>query len=598
MKTEVVRVLATALTAALWAGASSASAAQCHLHKLFDLPVTLEGQTAVVSAKINGQDVRFEVDSGAYYSSVTPEAAKRLGLEYVGGLQSMEGVGGREHGGVANAKDFVFAGVPLKDIEFLVAGREFHPRTVGLLGENVLGLADVEFDLANGVMRFFRPDGCFGVDLAYWANHADNAVPIDAYVALTHPHITGRAMVNGHPIKVMFDTGFSVSMLSRAAAERAGVQMDGADVKPAGMVSGLGRGVVEAWTAPIASFKIGDEEIKNTRLVVGKLDGIDVDMFLGMDFFLSHRIFLARSQDKLYFTYNGGPVFRVDQPPAPAGGAADQAAADDAPRTADGWGRRGDALMSRREYDAALDAFTKAVELEPKAPGRYIDRARARLAAGRGALAMADLDHALELKPGDETALTLRGEIFLNNDDLVRAEADFAAAATAAPDDASLQLRIAQAYEWRGRYEPAISHYDAWIGAHPKDESLWQALNGRCWARAMLGRDLDKALADCDAAVGKAPSNSAVFDSRGLVRLRLGRFKEAIADYDMALELQPKLAWSLYGRGLAKKRLGRTAEGEADIQAAVALNPDLPKQAGKIGLVDAASPAPAAKPAA
>ena len=31
---------------------------------------------------------------------------------------------------------------------------------VGVLGQNVLGIADMEYDLANGVIRLMRPDGC------------------------------------------------------------------------------------------------------------------------------------------------------------------------------------------------------------------------------------------------------------------------------------------------------------------------------------------------------------------------------------------------------------------------------------------------------
>jgi hypothetical protein len=37
------------------------------------------------------------------------------------------------------------------------------------------------------------------------------------------------------------------------------------------------------------------------------------DMLLGMDFFLSHHVFIARSQNVIYLTYNGGPIF----PPPP-----------------------------------------------------------------------------------------------------------------------------------------------------------------------------------------------------------------------------------------------------------------------------------------
>ena len=34
-------------------------------------------------------------------------------------------------------------------------------------------------------------------------------------------------------------------------------------------------------------------------------------MLAGADFFLSHRMFVSSTQHKLYFTYNGGPVFKL-----------------------------------------------------------------------------------------------------------------------------------------------------------------------------------------------------------------------------------------------------------------------------------------------
>jgi hypothetical protein len=33
-------------------------------------------------------------------------------------------------------------------------------------------------------------------------------------------------------------------------------------------------------------------------------------MIIGADFFMAHRIYVARSQGKIYFTYKGGPVFQ------------------------------------------------------------------------------------------------------------------------------------------------------------------------------------------------------------------------------------------------------------------------------------------------
>ena len=66
---------------------------------------------------------------------------------------------------------------------------------------------------------------------------------------------------------------------------------------------------------PVDNFTIGQEEIHNTRLSVGELDLSIGDMLLGADFFLSHRIYVANSQHKLYFTYNGGPVFNLGAKP-------------------------------------------------------------------------------------------------------------------------------------------------------------------------------------------------------------------------------------------------------------------------------------------
>ena len=93
---------------------------------------------------------------------------------------------------------------------------------------------------------------------------------------------------------------------------KAGIKIDSPGVVPAGVFFGFGRGTVQTYVAPVSVFKIGDEEIRNTRLLLGDTDLQDADMLIGADFFLSggSRVFTwANSQDKLYFSYNGGPVF-------------------------------------------------------------------------------------------------------------------------------------------------------------------------------------------------------------------------------------------------------------------------------------------------
>jgi tetratricopeptide (TPR) repeat protein len=353
-------------------------------------------------------------------------------------------------------------------------------------------------------------------------------------------------------------------------------------------MSGIGHKVVETWTVPVEGFAIGDEQIKNTRLMVGKLDLGDIDMILGADFFLSHRLYVARSQNKLYFSYNGGGVFRLDAPPRIEGGQpASSTGGADTPQNADTLGHEGLALMARHDYAGALKLFDKAVTLEPKTPNRYLERARAYEALGKRDLAMGDIEEALKLKPDDVAALIDRGAIEVAAGDLAHAEADFTAARKATHGDNHLDLFVAAIYERHHHWAEALTYYDAWIAQHAKDDQIWQALNDRCWARAMLGKDLDKALDDCNASIKRGPRNSPALDSRAMVYLRMGRLHEALDGFNAALGLQPKLAWALFGRGLTELKLGMQAKGDADIAAALALSPSLEATAKEIGLIEA-----------
>src|ERR1700723_3738442 len=141
----------------------------------------------------------------------------------------------------------------------------------------------------------------------------------------------------------MFDTGSWASVLSLKAAARAGVKTDTAGGVDAGSSTGIGRGSVKNYIAPFSSFKIGDnEEIKNARLRIADFDLEEGDMLLGAAFFLSHHVYVANSQHRLYITYTGGPVFNLSKS-ASAGGtdAPETKNQDDEPADAAAFARRG-----------------------------------------------------------------------------------------------------------------------------------------------------------------------------------------------------------------------------------------------------------------
>jgi tetratricopeptide (TPR) repeat protein len=593
------RLLAVAGPLLALAALPTAAFADCTLAKLAELPVTMQGLRPVVPVKINGTDARLIVDSGAFYSMLSPGSAAelQLRLEAPPYALRLSGIGGSTETRITTVKDFMLDTIPVHHVQFIVGGNEFNG-AVGLLGQNVLRIADVEYDLAAGAIRLLRPKGCRRETLAYWAKSGPvSVIDIEPTNAL-YPHTIGTAYLNGTRIQVMFDSGSDASLLTLHAAERAGVKPDGPGVIPAGFSRGIGERLVQTWIGPFASFKLGDEEIRNTHLRIGDTPrAADADMLLGIDFFLSHRIYVSNDQSKVYFTYNGGKVFNLTTTPqkpaqsAPsaagpdtAGASAPAEAAGAEPASAAEYSRRGTAFAARRDFEHALADLTRACELAPEEPAYFYQRGVAHRSNGQPDLALTDFDQALTLKPDDLEALMARAALRLSRGDAAGAGADLDAADRVAAKEADLRLALGEYYERSGQITRAIAQYDLWIAAHRGEIKFAAALNSRCWARARLGQELDKALDDCNAAVRIDPKVAQFLDSRGLVWLRRGDYKRSKADYDAALSLQPKLAWSLYGRGLDQLRLGNASAGQADIAAATALWPKIAEEAGKYGI--------------
>jgi tetratricopeptide (TPR) repeat protein len=396
--------------------------------------------------------------------------------------------------------------------------------------------------------------------------------------------------------------GAATSMLSLSDAERAGVSLTSPGVVKSGRMRGLGSRAVETWIGPFASFKIGDEEIKNTRLRIGDTS-MDSDMLIGTDFFLSHRIYVASSQHKVYFTFNGGPVFNLDDRPPPGAAPEDESPTTTAdapqppvpegtPTDAAGFSRRGAAFAARRDYQHALEDLTRACELAPTEPEYFYERGRAYLGNRQPAMAVADFDQVIKLKPDHIPALVTRAGMNMarleqggKGFDATEVLADLnKASATAAKED-DVHLELGTLYSRLGAFGPAIAQYDMWLDTHPKEPRTPEAYASRCRSRAMIGLELDKALSDCNRAVRARDDTPFFLDSRGLVHLRMGNYDKAIADYDAELKIQPKNPWALYGRGLAQLKKGQKAEGEAQIAAAKAAGPRIVAEAERRGLI-------------
>ncbi len=575
--------------AAWWlACAPPAVAAECHLQRM-EIPVRMVGARPVVTVGLNGTDFPLLLDSGAFFSMLTESTARQLNLP----LRSLNGVRVEGYTGRIAARRTEVAkvslnGVVLSDMEFIVGGNELGNGIAGLLGRNVLSATDTEYDLANGLLRMVLPKGdCRDAMLATWAGEAP-VVVVPLASRAGDRSLQVDVLVNGRKVRAEMDTGAPHSTLKKSVALAAGVAE--ADLKPAGRTGGGGAGSAALWRAPVATFELGGEKVSGNLLYVDDADNLGVEMLLGLDYFLSHHIYVSRLQKKVYVTWNGGPVFSGNRPSAanaePYAAPPAEVAADDA----DGLARRGQAAAARGDFARALEDLDRACALAPQAAPYFLARARVLGALGRAPAALQDLDRALQIDFDLHEARVLRVPLRDGRRDRAGALADLQLLDGALPASAGLRADMADHYARMDQPEQALRQWELWMPSHANDRRRVKVFNERCWLRTRLAQDLAAALEDCKASVALEDHNAHAHDSLGWTWLRLGEPERAARSFDRALELDGQQAWSHYGRGLARLRTGPADEAARDLAAARRLQPDIDEKVVKAGFEAAPRP--------
>lgn len=586
--------LLPALVLSLWGAAPLQARAGCQLQQM-DIPVHMVGRRPVATLMLNGTPVQLLVDSGAFFSFLSPATAEQLKLRTrsLPWGMTIEGYTGKVAAQRTRVEKVGLQGAELSDVEFVVGGNELGDGIQGLLGRNILAAADTEYDLAHGWVKLSFPKGdCEKNSFAYWAGDAPVVV-----VPLEDDKRTDLAMrvevqVNGKPVMALLDTGATSTSLSLKTARRSGIRDQ--DMKPDGRTGGAGEGLVRSWTAQVASFELGGEKIVNNTLGVDDVHGSDQGVLIGLDYFLSHRIYVSRLQRQMYVTWNGGPVFARNQAAEAAADARFAAAPAALPNDdADALARRGAAAIAAGNHSRALEDLNRACELAPGVASYFFARARLHLAMDNQQAALADLDESLRLDPALSQARLRRAWLRLVLDDQEGARADLAPLDASLPTSSDSRSSMAELYARLGLVPEALRQFDLWVGSHARDNHMASVLNNRCWLRTRLNLDLPLALKDCTEAVDRDDGSASYRDSLAWTYLRLGEPQKARKAFDRAIDMKPQ-AFSHYGRALALLRLNDKTGAEKDLAIARRLQPEIDAEVQREGF----EPAPASPPTA
>jgi hypothetical protein len=198
---------------------------------------------------------------------------------------------------------------------------------VALIGRDLLMQHDLEINLPDNDIKVLQPQGCTEPQLVYWDKpYSQTRLEGDG---TSRPAILVNVLLNGRVTRALVDSGTPHSIVTPAAAKAAGASID--DAPPGGTTSGIGGGGIEVRTVRFDTFTIGDETIKNPKLIVADLwkynkreetgtrlgseshDLAQPRMLLGADFLDAHRVLVANSMGLMMFSYMGGPVFDTSQ---------------------------------------------------------------------------------------------------------------------------------------------------------------------------------------------------------------------------------------------------------------------------------------------
>ena len=314
-----------AIALAMAIATAAAAGSNCKMVRIEEWPVRLEKNRLLIDGAVNGEKIGILLDTGSMSSLIFRTAARRLRLETHPTGGQVVGVGGKSNVEIAQPDELRIGQVAHKGWPMLVAGEHDPGDNVALiLGEDFFQRTDVEFDLAHNAVRLFQPMDCDGVSLAYWASGDASQVEIERF-SEAKPQIIVPVKINGRSLQALVDSGAAVSLLSTTAAARLGVTEQTPGVALVSSTTGMGGKSVLVYGASFQSFAIGNETIQDTTILFGDVVtdtsygmtgshiryrvGAPMDMLLGVDFLKAHRVLVAHSQRKIYFTYVGGPVF-------------------------------------------------------------------------------------------------------------------------------------------------------------------------------------------------------------------------------------------------------------------------------------------------
>lgn len=311
---------ALTLAAPLLSGAAKA-ADSCQMRLVASVPATLSPRNALLlDATINDLPVKIQVDTGAQTSTLSRKFATRVGMP----IENMPGVVYGLTGEALNEKTRMRSlrlgnSVSTNAAVVLtpVGGDGTDGEPVALFGADYLQNYDVEIDVAGGKVNLFSQDHCPG-QVVYWApDYFKSKIYYVGESMLHRP--TMDISIDGKPLRALLDTGAYTNIMRLAVAtDRFDLSPTSPDMQKMGETKGIEGRTLDTYQHTFQSMTFGDITLHNTKMMIAPINtaahvasigsrlnnsmGDQPDVFIGMTLLKQLHLFIAYSENTLYYT--------------------------------------------------------------------------------------------------------------------------------------------------------------------------------------------------------------------------------------------------------------------------------------------------------
>lgn len=230
---------------------------------------------------------------------------------------------------------------------------------------------------------------------------------------------------------------------------------------------------------------------------------------------------------------------------------------------------RGNFLVLLGKVEAAIKAYSDAIELNSHYSVAYTNRGVLYGYKGEYDLAIKDFNIAIKLNPNNFFAYNNRGNAYDKIEGSDRAIEDFNVAIKLKPDYAKAYSNRGNSYRKKGEFDKALADFNTAIRLKV---DFAEAYNSRGAAYHEKG-NLEKAIEDFSVAIKLDSNYVSPYINRGRVHGRKGMISEAIGDFSKVIELEPDYADAYYDRGVAYGKKRALDQAIADYTKAIELNP-------------------------